>query len=233
MEVKLRGNRSLSLMQETIAGQLLGAARRGDLEDFTDLLGAWRRALPGVHISEIASSDDDSGLLHAAIEGENARLVRLCVERGISADYELPGNNDGSRPVHFAVLRKTAEPLRALLALGADPNAEVMETVGPTTALLMAINMAGPEVPVADHVAALVAAGADVNRADGSGMTALMWALEGGYAEVAAVLLAAGADPTAGDRRGENALDLFDRKLEEGAAEADDLKPLIPLMRFP
>ena len=62
---------------------------------------------------------------------------------------------------------------------------------------------APPEAPVADAamrgdveaVRELLAAGADVNAAQGDGMTALHWAAERGDAELAAMLLYAGASP--------------------------------------
>ncbi len=70
---------------------------------------------------------------------------------------------------------------------------------------------APPETPVADaamrgdaaEVRALVRAGADVNAAQGDGMTALHWAAERGHGEVAEVVLAAGANPEALTRLGD------------------------------
>ena len=67
-----------------------------------------------------------------------------------------------------------------------------------------------PDAPVADAaqrddvetVRALVRSGADVNAAQGDGMTALHWAAEHGDAELAEILLVAGANPEAGTRIG-------------------------------
>ena len=46
----------------------------------------------------------------------------------------------------------------------------------------------------AEEVARLLKAGADPNAADSSGMTPLIWAVYGGYAEIAELLCEAGAD---------------------------------------
>jgi len=68
-----------------------------------------------------------------------------------------------------------------------------------------------PEAPVADaamrgdveQVRSLLQGGADVNAAQGDGMTALHWAAEGGSAEMAGILLYAGANSGAVTRIGE------------------------------
>lgn len=54
----------------------------------------------------------------------------------------------------------------------------------------------------ADTVRTLIASGADVNAAQGDGMTALHWAAERGNLDLAAALLAAGANPAAVTRLG-------------------------------
>jgi hypothetical protein len=56
-------------------------------------------------------------------------------------------------------------------------------------------------------VNALIAAGADPNRASGSGMTPLMMAAAYGYADIVQALLAGGANPRLRDGSGETALD--------------------------
>src|SRR5690606_9511977 len=70
---------------------------------------------------------------------------------------------------------------------------------------------AAPDAPLADaamrgdlqEVRALLAAGADVNVAQGDGMTALHWAAELGDVEMAKMLIAAGANVRAVTRIGE------------------------------
>jgi len=77
-------------------------------------------------------------------------------------------------------------------------------------ALTAFLGATGPEAPVADAamrgesatVASLIERGADVNAAQGDGMTALHWAANRADAELAAMLLEAGADPTATTRIG-------------------------------
>lgn len=69
---------------------------------------------------------------------------------------------------------------------------------------------ASPEAPVADaamrgdvaQVEVLIAEGADINAAQGDGMTALHWAASHGNAEMASLLVGHGADITAGTRVG-------------------------------
>lgn len=79
--------------------------------------------------------------------------------------------------------------------------------------LLMALTLSGsasPEAPVADaamqddveRVAALLRSGADVNAAQGDGMTALHWAAYNGRADLVETLLSAGADTEALTRIG-------------------------------
>ena len=85
---------------------------------------------------------------------------------------------------------------------------------GGPLALLMAFALAGsvpPDAPVADaamrgdvdRVAALLRSGADVNAAQGDGMTALHWAAYNGQVALAETLLAAGADLEAVTRIGD------------------------------
>ena len=66
-------------------------------------------------------------------------------------------------------------------------------------------------VPVADGLATvelLVGRGADLDRADDRGRTALMIAAERGHAEIVAWLVAHGADADLADREGKKAADL-------------------------
>ena len=80
-----------------------------------------------------------------------------------------------------------------------------------TVALAMLVSAAGPpDAPVADAamrgdleaVRTLVRSGADVNAAQGDGMTALHWAADRGDVELTALLLFAGGNVNAGTRIG-------------------------------
>jgi ankyrin repeat protein len=88
---------------------------------------------------------------------------------------------------------------------------------------------APPESPVADaamrgdgdQVRQLLRSGADVNAAQGDGMTALHWAAERRDAPMAEVLLAAGANPAATTRLGEyTPLHIAAKSGADGAARA-------------
>src|SRR5688572_16057208 len=78
---------------------------------------------------------------------------------------------------------------------------------------LLAAGMAPPDAPIADAamrgdvaaVRALIRSGAEVNAAQGDGMTALHWAADLGHEELARILVAAGANVNARTRVGHHA----------------------------
>jgi ankyrin repeat protein len=103
-------------------------------------------------------------------------------------------------PLVSAVRAGDVASVRTQLARGADPNA----TSGDNgwTPLLHAVHKAQ-----AGTAAALLAAGADANRAGDGGTTPLMMAAGYGNRALVALLLQHGAKPSATDRHGETALD--------------------------
>ena len=105
---------------------------------------------------------------------------------------------------------ETAQPVRSRRSRTAG-RPLYASTWLPLLVLLLALpGRHGPDSPVADAamqgdaatVRALLAQGADVNEAQGDGMTALHWAARNRDADVARTLLEAGADVGAGTRIG-------------------------------
>jgi ankyrin repeat protein len=95
----------------------------------------------------------------------------------------------------------TREPMlvRAVLDRGADPN--LRAEFGGLTALTEGCALGAHEI-----VTMLVASGADINLADGSGRTPLMHAAARGEPDIVELLLASGVDPKAKDLTGLTAL---------------------------
>lgn len=111
----------------------------------------------------------------------------------ISGDVDVV-SPDGFTPLHFAVMSGRVEAVRAVLRLGADPNAlsehRFIKVRPLHTATAGEISPAKPEV-----VRALLDAGADPNGRTGEGgATPLHNAAESGSRELIAVLLEHGAD---------------------------------------
>lgn len=99
-----------------------------------------------------------------------------------------------------------------------------------TAVLALSLSLtSAPESPVADaarrgdldEVRRLIAAGEDVNAAQGDGMTALHWAAMRGDTELAAIVLENGADHAAGTRHGDHtALHVAARSAQSAVAAA-------------
>lgn len=90
--------------------------------------------------------------------------------------------------------------VRALLARGADPNGPVGMNGWPPVIHAVHKNQLGT-------ASALIDGGADVNRSDPDGMTALMMAAGYGNDDMVTLLLSRGADPKLADEKGRRALD--------------------------
>jgi uncharacterized protein len=133
------------------------------------------------------------GPLEAAALGDVAKLE--------GADLSVRGG-DGFTPLHLAAFFGGAEAVRAILARGADPDADADNTFH-----VRPIHSASA---VGDHasVRALLAAGADPNVAQDRGFTPLHTAAHNGDAELAKLLLSYGADPDAADDSGTTPRDM-------------------------
>jgi ankyrin repeat protein len=108
------------------------------------------------------------------------------VERLAGADLSVRGG-DGFTPLHLAAFFGGAEAVRAILATGADPNADADNT--------FKVRPIHSAVAVRDHEAAraLLEAGADPNVEQQGGYTPLDAALQHGDTEMEALLRAHGA----------------------------------------
>jgi ankyrin repeat protein len=126
--------------------------------------------------------------------GRNKRLDSLKALLDAGADPLQPGM-DGDTVVHFAAKANDPAYLDALLARGVDPNVgNAITGAGPLSAALM-----GEAEP---QFRALLKAGADPNRADRMGNTALHVAGQINEPARALDLLEAGADPQARNAQG-------------------------------
>ena len=112
------------------------------------------------------------------------------VEALDGADLSVRGG-DGFTPLHLAAFFGGAEAVRAILATGADPDADNENT--------FKVHPIHSAVAVGDHasVRALLEAGADLSVRGGDGFTPLHLAAFFGGAEAVRAILATGADPDA------------------------------------
>lgn len=143
-------------------------------------------------------------LLHYARTSEE---VLLLVDAG--ADIDAP-TNTGSTPLLAAAAEELTPVVKALLALGADPNIATRDHQ--RTPLMWATNRCEP-----DMVRPLVDYGADLGAVDDRGATPLHWAIGGGQTraytctthgemEMIRLLVAAGADVNARTHNGQTPL---------------------------
>jgi ankyrin repeat protein len=110
-------------------------------------------------------------------------LFRAFVEA--KADISARGSI-GETPLHVAAVKKNVEAVKALLAVGANPNDVARNN---ETALMFASSEGCLRT-----VSLLIAAKADVNQVHNKGNTALILAIEKGHIDVVSALIAAGAD---------------------------------------
>jgi ankyrin repeat protein len=133
------------------------------------------------------------GPLEAAALGDVDKLE--------GADLSVRGG-DGFTPLHLAAFFGGADAVNAILATGADPDADADNTFH-----VRPIHSASA---VGDHasVRVLLAAGANPNVAQDRGFTPLHTAAHNNDAELAKLLLEHGADPDAADDSGKTPRDV-------------------------
>lgn len=147
----------------------------------------------------LAERGEDALSIHeAAALGSVARLERL-----LATDASLVNafSDDGFQPLPLAAFFGREDAARLLLEHGGEVNTRSRNAQG-VSALHAAL--AGP---MPDIARSLIAAGADVNLTQQSGVTPLHEAAHIGRADLVRLFLDHGADPSARDERGRNAAD--------------------------
>ena len=139
--------------------------------------------------------------VHAAVGAGHVACVRALIRRSPSAVDAPAARAEGKTPLMFAVLAADARMARALLSMGAAPEATCC--LG-GTALHVAAAEKGARMP---SLARLLVEdfGAELDVADSNGMTPLLHAALHGNAETLRCLLSLGADATHVDHQGNNA----------------------------
>lgn len=160
---------------------VLDAARLGDLEMVRGLLASGEDPNPPSY------HDGYSPLQFAAGNG-NAEMTRLLLEAGADTEYR---DHNGDRALIWAAERGHAETIALLLDAGSPPDA-ALDPYGNTP--LMKASSYGGNIA---SVRLLLGAGADPNRFDQSGDTALHYAARYDRVDAVGALLAAGANPNA------------------------------------
>ena len=131
----------------------------------------------------------------AALKGETLEVAKA-LRNGANPNIGAP---DNMTPLMAAVQQDNVEIVKLLLEAGADVN--VQEKSGGLTALSLACH-AGKTA----NVAALISAGADLNRPTRVGNTPLMQAIGFYHKEAALLLISSGADVNYATQTGNTAL---------------------------
>jgi ankyrin repeat protein len=161
--------------------ELLEAAYANDVDEARRLVAA------GADVNAKDQSVQSAYLIATSEVGDDPRLLELTLENG--ADVRSLDSYEGTGLIRAADRGYTAIVARLLET---DIDFDHVNRLG-WTALLEAIILGGGDPAHTEVVRLLVDAGADVNLADGQGVTPLTHAEESGYAEMAKILRAAGA----------------------------------------
>jgi ankyrin repeat protein len=185
------------------------AGARG--EDGVSLILRARYAMRDDLVEAVLSKGPDLDVYDAAALGDVDRLRELC-EEDPQRIRALSG--DGFSPLHLAAFFGGGEGVRALLALGAEVNAEAANATRVTP-----LHSAAARCD-ADAVGRLLEAGADPNAQQRGGFTALHAAASAGDAAMAEVLMESGGDPSIQTDEGQTAADVAQ---ERGHGDVADL----------
>ena len=176
-------------------------------------------------LCSVASAQDHS--INSAIRDGDLKQVKTLLSQGTNLNAQ---DADGTTPLMYAVVNAGADCVKLLLDKGADPN---LSNKAGATALMWAVNDLKKVQLLLDKgaivnavskdeksplrlalnlpnsmavVKALLAKEANVNQADKTGFTPLMFAGFMGNLELVQILLAKGADPKAKTKQGFNYL---------------------------
>ncbi len=177
--------------------QLLAAGQPVDIRDSGGrsalLVATHADALEAARVlieagADVNAKDDikDTPYLYAGAEGRT-EILKLLLKAGANLKDT---NRFGGTALIPAAEKGHPENVRLLLAAGVDPNH--VNGLG-WTALLEAVILTDGGPVYQEIVADLIKGGADVNLADGDGVTPLAHAKARGYAEIGKLLEAAGA----------------------------------------
>jgi ankyrin repeat protein len=156
--------------------RLIAAARDGDLQQVRFLLDS--------PVDVNSSKADGTSALHYAAHRDDLEIASALAKSGANANA---ANVYGVTPLALACTNRSTDMVDILLEGGADPNARLQSG----ESVLMNCARTG----AVDATRSLLNAGADPNVAESSrGQTALMWAANGGQAEIVRMLIEHGAD---------------------------------------
>ena len=161
--------------------QLIAAAYANDVEEAGRLIEA------GADVNAKDESVQSAYLIATSEVGDDLRLLELTLANG--ADVRSLDSYDGTGLIRAADRGYTAIVARLLQT---DIDLDHVNRLG-WTALLEAIILGNGDAQHVEVVRQLVEAGADLNLADGKGVTPLAHAEDAGYDEMATILREAGA----------------------------------------
>ncbi len=140
---------------------------------------------------------------YRALDNDSDKIVEAFIVAGTSYHRE---SVEGIPPIVYAIFQDSQDVVQALLDSGLDPDQEF-----DNRPLICIASMFNQQT----IVASLLLAGADVNKIEGAGQTAIMFAAKDGYLELTKFLVLSGADVAVQDKNGDSALDLAVRNNQQ------------------